>query len=200
MGVECFAINVNGWDSNYQFHTNLLWDAANSWNNAHPNNKFYLYPSVDMASISSEATFEAISRHKYNDPARLRVDGGVHGNNLPVTQTWLGNNVSMPSGWNRILNEEDNAGCPVFFMPYFNGGHIVYGRRLQRCEQHQSLRRYDRRTVQLRWSSSGDNSEAGHQKNQSLVLGGHSRHGCSGRLCARTSTGIATLDSTATGS
>ena len=41
-----------------------------------------------MATISTEELFETISRYKYNDPARLRVDGGVHGDNLPVTQTW----------------------------------------------------------------------------------------------------------------
>jgi glucan endo-1,3-alpha-glucosidase len=120
MGIECFALNVNGWDSSYQANTSIVWDTATLWNAAHPNQKIYLYPSIDMSSITSEATFETISRYKYNDPARLRVDGGVHGNNLPVTQTWLGNNVFNASSWDRILDEEAAAGFPVFFMPNFN--------------------------------------------------------------------------------
>jgi hypothetical protein len=169
MGVECFAINVNGWDSNYQFHTNLLWDAANSWNNSHPNNKFYLYPSVDMASISSEATFEAISRHRYNDPARLRVDGGVHGDNLPVTQTWLGNNRFDAAGWNRILNEEDNAGFPVFFMPYFNGTTSSMVDAYNGANNTNPSDDVIDGLYNFGGLSSGDNSESGYQKNQSLV-------------------------------
>ena len=169
MGVECFAINVNGWDSNYQFHTNLLWDAANRWNNAHPNQKIYLYPSVDMASISSEATFEAISRHKYNDPARLRVNGGVHGDNLPVTQTWLGNNRFDAAGWKRILTEEDNAGYPVFYMPYFNGTTSSMVGAYNGANNTNPSDDVIDGLYNFGGLSSGDNSESGYQKNKSLV-------------------------------
>ncbi|CAN5874449.1 hypothetical protein BH18ACT11_BH18ACT11_00850 [soil metagenome] len=170
MGVECFAINVNGWDSNYRFHTNLLWDAANSWNNAHPNEKIYLYPSIDMSSIQSEATFEAISRHKYDDPARLRVDGGVHGNNLPVTQTWLGNSLfGGASGWDRILDEEANAGKPVFFMPYFNGTTSSVVDAYNGANNTNPADDVIDGLYNFGGLSSGDNSESGYQKNQALV-------------------------------
>ena len=170
MGVECFAINVNGWDSNYQLHTTLLWDAANSWNNAHPSEKIYLYPSVDMASIHSEATFEAISRYKYDDPARLRVDGGVHGNNLPVTQTWLGNALfGGPSGWDRILDEEANAGKPVFFMPFFSGSVSAVVDLYNGANNTDPADDVIDGLYNFGGLSSGDNSESGYQQNQALV-------------------------------
>jgi hypothetical protein len=120
MGVECFALNVNGWDTSYQDNTNAVWTAATNWNAAHPNQKIYLYPSIDNASITDTATLRTISRYKYNDPARLRVDGGVHGNNLPVTQTWHGENTMTPTGWDNFLDGEASAGFAVFFMPYFD--------------------------------------------------------------------------------
>jgi hypothetical protein len=170
MGVECFALNVNGWDTSYQFNTNLVWDTATQWNANHPNQKIYLYPSIDMSSIQSEATFEAISRHKYNDPARLRVDGGVHGNNLPVTQTWLGNQLfGGPSGWDRILDEEANAGRPVFFMPYFNGGSSSTVDAYNGANNSSSADDVIDGLYNFGGLASGDNSEAGYQNNQTLV-------------------------------
>ena len=170
MGVECFAINVNGWDSNYQLHTSLLWDAANRWNAAHPSAKIYLFPSIDMASIQDESTFRAISRYKYDDPARLRVDGGVHGNNLPVTQTWLGNALfGGPSGWDRILDKEAAAGKPVFFMPFFSGDPAAV------VDAYNGPKNTDPRDdiidglYNFGGFSSGNNSESGYQQNQALV-------------------------------
>jgi hypothetical protein len=169
-GVECFALNVNGWDSNYQFNTNLVWDAANQWNAANPNDKIYLYPSIDMSSITSEATFEAISRYKYDDPARLRVDGGVHGNNLPVTQTWLGNNLfGGASGWDRILDEEANAGKPVFFMPFFNGSMSSTVDAYNGANNTNPADDVIDGLYNFGGLSSGDNSESGYQNNRSLV-------------------------------
>lgn len=170
MGIECFAINVNGWDSNYQWHTNLLWSAATSWNNAHPSDKMYLYPSVDMASIQSEATFEAISRHKYNDPARLRVDGGVRGNNLPVTQTWLGNTLfGGPTGWKRILDEEARAGYPLFFMPFFSGNVASVVDAYNGANNTDPADDVIDGLYNFGGLSSGDNAESGYQQNQALV-------------------------------
>lgn len=170
MGVECFAINVNGWDSNYQMHTNLLWDAATTWNNAHPNEKIYLYPSIDMASIQSEATFEAISRYKYDDPARLRVNGGVHGNNLPVTQTWLGNGLfGGPNGWDRILDEEASAGKPVFFMPFFSGNPASTVDAYNGANNTDPADDVIDGLYNFGGLSSGDNAESGYQQNQALV-------------------------------
>jgi NPCBM/NEW2 domain/Glycosyl hydrolase family 71 len=171
-GVECFALNVNGWDSNYQFNTNLVWDAANQWNAAHPEHKVYLYPSIDFASISSEATFEAISRHKYNDPARLRADGGVRGDNLPVTQTWQGqNHFGGPSGWQRVLNEEANAGYPVFFMPMFDPGNagMTIGQMVDAYNGSNNSSQSDDIVdgfYNFGGLASGTNSERGYQKNQ----------------------------------
>jgi hypothetical protein len=174
MGVECFALNVNGWDygfpGSYQTNTNLVWETANQWNAAHPAQKIYLYPSIDMSSIQSEATFETISRYKYDDPARLRVDGGVHGNNLPVTQTWLGNQLfGGPSGWDRILDEEANAGRPVFFMPYFNGGSSSTVDAYNGANNSSSADDVIDGLYNFGGLASGDNSEAGYQNNQTLV-------------------------------
>jgi hypothetical protein len=171
-GVECFALNVNGWDSNYQFNTNLVWTAANQWNSAHPGYQIYLYPSIDMASISSESTLEAISRHKYNDPARLRVDGGVKGDNLPVTQTWQGqNHFGGPSGWQRILNEEAAAGFPVFFMPMFDPGNA--GMNItQMVDAYNGANNSSQSDdivdgfYNFGGLASGDNSERGYEKNR----------------------------------
>jgi hypothetical protein len=170
MGVECFALNVNGWDYNYQFNTNLVWDTANQWNAAHPAQKIYLYPSIDMSSIQSEATFEAISRHKYDDPARLRVDGGVHGNKLPVTQTWLGNSLfGGPSGWDRVLDEEARAGKPVYFMPFFNGTTSSTVDAYNGANNSDPSDDIIDGLYNFGGLSSGDNSENGYQQNRSLV-------------------------------
>jgi hypothetical protein len=147
-----------------------VWDTATSWNNAHPNDRIYLYPSIDMSSIQSEATFEAISRYKYDDPARLRVDGGVHGNNLPVTQTWLGNNLfGGASGWDRILDEEANAGKPVFFMPFFNGATSSTVDAYNGANNTSSADDVIDGLYNFGGLSSGDNSESGYQENQALV-------------------------------
>jgi len=170
MGIECFAINVNGWDANYQTHTSLLWDAANTWNAGHPSAKIYLYPSIDMSSITDEATFRAISRYKYNDPARLRVDGGVHGNNLPVTQTWLGNALfGGPSGWDRILDGEAAAGYPVFFMPFFSGAPATVVDAYNGANNSDPSDAVIDGLYDFGGLSSGDNSEAGYQENRALV-------------------------------
>ena len=48
MGIECFAVNINGWDDSFQVPTDLVWDAATQWNAENPNRKIYLYPSVGI--------------------------------------------------------------------------------------------------------------------------------------------------------
>ena len=170
MGGDCFALNVNGWDASYQHFTSEVWDAATSWNNAHPTDKFYLYPSVDMASITDEATFRAISRYKYNDPARLRVDGGVHGNNLPVTQTWQGQQYfGGPTGWKRILDGEATAGYPVFFMPYFAGTPATIVDQYNGANNTSPSDDIIDGLYNFGGLSTGTNTEAGYQQNQALV-------------------------------
>jgi hypothetical protein len=196
-GVECFALNVNGWDSSYQFNTNLVWDAATQWNSAHPGYKIYLYPSIDFASISSEPTFEAISRHKYNDPARLRVDGGVHGSNLPVTQTWQGQANFSVSGWDRILDEEAAAGFPVFFMPYFSASQ--FGGVPQMVDAYNGTNNADPSDdvadgfYNFGGIASGDNAESGYQKNRdftaAMTTGMDAQIGCSPHFNRHSDTG-----------
>lgn len=176
MGIECFAINLNGWgtadNGGYVTATDILWAAANRWNTAHPTQKIYLYPSIDTASITDDATIRTISRYKYNDPARLRVDGGVHGNNLPVTQTWHGENLKTPAGWDTFLDNEAANGFPVFFMPYFDknafGGYSqmvdAYNGANNAIESDDIVDGF----YNFGGIASGDNSEAGYQGNQAL--------------------------------
>ena len=175
MGIECFAVNINGWDDSFKVPTHLVWNAATQWNAENPNRKIYLYPSVDMATISTEALFETISRYKYNDPARLRVDSGVHGDNLPVTQTWQGQNRFNASGWDRILNEEDAAGFPVFFMPMFDPS--IYGSFTAMVDTYNGANNSDPSDdivdgfYNFGGFAEGDNSEQGYQSNGFLVDG-----------------------------
>ena len=176
MGIECFAVNISGWDDSFQASTDLVWDAATQWNAENPNQKIYLYPSVGMGgmdTISTEALVETISRYKYNDPARLRVDGGVHGVNLPVTQTWAGENHFNASGWDRILNEEDAAGFPVFFMPRFNPS--IYGGFKGMVDAYNGANNSDPSDdivdgfYNFGGFANGDDSEQGYQRNGLLV-------------------------------
>jgi hypothetical protein len=173
MGIECFAVNINGWDDSFKVPTDLVWDAATQWNAENPDRKIYLFPSVDMATISTEALFTTISRYKYNDPARLRVDGGVHGDNLPLTQTWQGQNRFNASGWKRILDEEDAAGFPVFFMPMFNDS--FYGGYPKMVDIYNGPNNTDPSDdivdgfYNFGGFAKGDNSEQGYQSNTFLV-------------------------------
>jgi hypothetical protein len=176
MGIECFAVNISGWDDSFQAATKLVWDAATQWNAENPDRKIYLYPSVGMggdSTISTEALVETISRYKYDDPARLRVDGGVHGDNLPVTQTWAGENHFNASGWDRILDEEAKAGFPVFFMPRFNPS--IYGGFKGMVDAYNGANNSDPSDdivdgfYDFAGFAHGDNSEQGYQRNGDLI-------------------------------
>lgn len=125
MGVDCFALNIISWNSVQKAEINNLWTAAENWNASHPNDKFFLFPRLDICCGMSEATIDAIHADHYNSPARLRVDGGRYGDNRPVTGTWHGETTEWTSGdspqatWTRIQNEWNADGKPAFFMPYF---------------------------------------------------------------------------------
>jgi hypothetical protein len=123
MGVDAFAYNIISVDS-YMGLVDTLYTAANNWNVAHPDDKFYLFPSADQCCSMSETNLDKLMLAHYNDPARLRVDGGRFGNNLPVAQTWHGESKG-PAEWNRIQSEWRSAGKPMFFIPYFD--HNAYG-------------------------------------------------------------------------
>jgi hypothetical protein len=176
MGIECFAVNISGWDDSFQASTKLVWDAATEWNAENPSRKIYLYPSVGMGgteTISTEALVETISRYNYDDPARLRVDGGVHGDNLPVTQTWAGENHFDASEWDRILDEEAKAGFPVFFMPRFNPS--IYGGYKGMVDAYNGANNSDPSDdivdgfYNFGGFANGDDSENGYQRNRDLI-------------------------------
>ena len=111
MGIEGFAYNVINVDLE-------LPEINNLYTAAHNVGGFYLFPSADQCCGMSEASLDRLAFDHYYDPARLRVDGGRFGNNLPVMQTWHGE-AKGTAEWRRIQNEWKNAGKPMFFLPYF---------------------------------------------------------------------------------
>jgi hypothetical protein len=111
MGIEGFAYNVINVELELP-EINDLYTAA------HHVGGFYLFPSADQCCGMSEASLDRLAFDHYYDPARLRVNGGRFGNNLPVMQTWHGDSKGE-SEWRRIQNEWKNAGKPMFFIPYF---------------------------------------------------------------------------------
>jgi hypothetical protein len=114
MGLDCFAYNVIDWQGQQG-------DVANLYTAANNVGGFYLFPSPDFCCSMSEANLDAMALDHYNDPARLRVDGGRFGDNLPVTSTWHGEDKGA-AAWNRIQSEWRSAGKRMFFMPYFYDG------------------------------------------------------------------------------
>jgi hypothetical protein len=111
MGIEGFAYNV----INVDLELSEIKDLYTAANNV---GGFYLFPSADQCCGMSEASLDRLAFDHYYDPARLRVDGGRFGNNLPVMQTWHGE-AKGEAEWRRIQNEWKNAGKPMFFIPYF---------------------------------------------------------------------------------
>ena len=107
------------------------------------------------------------------------------GDNLPVSDLAWQHRCCWPMEQD-TERKEDNAGFPVFFMPYFNGtlhrptGVDAYNGANNTNPSDDIIDGL----YNFGGLSSGDNSESGYQKNQSLCPGGHSRHGCPGRLCA----------------
>ena len=112
MGVDCFAYNVISVNLELP-EIDRLYEAANL------EGGFKLFPSADQCCGMSEADLDRLMQYRYNDPARMRVDGGRYGNNLPVAQTWHGE-AKGPAQWTRIQNEWRAAGTPMFFIPYFD--------------------------------------------------------------------------------
>jgi hypothetical protein len=113
MGIDAFAYNIISWNSTQRAEIDNLYAAASNVGG------FYLFPSADQCCGMSEATLDSLATYNYNHPARLRVDGGRFGSNLPVMQTWHGENKGVAE-WKRIQNEWKNAGKPMFFVPYFS--------------------------------------------------------------------------------
>ena len=118
MGLDGFAYNVTpgltNWTNIYKARIDMLYQAASEAGN------FFLFPSVDMCCSDDRTWIDTIMLYRYNDPARLRVDG------LPVGQTWIGQNTA-PSGtssdpvkgWKKVLDAYAAQGKPVYFIPYF---------------------------------------------------------------------------------
>jgi glucan endo-1,3-alpha-glucosidase len=123
MGVDGFAYNITPglteWNDTYKARIDLLYQAASEAGD------FYLFPSVDMCCSNDRAWVDTVMLYRYDDPARLKVDG------LPVGQTWIGQDTA-PSGtgsdpvvgWKRVLDSYAVRGKPIYFIPYFapNGG------------------------------------------------------------------------------
>jgi glucan endo-1,3-alpha-glucosidase len=118
MGVDGFAYNVTpgltNWTNTYRARIDMLYQAASEAGD------FYLFPSVDMCCSKDRTWVDTVMLYRYDDPARLKVDG------LPVGQTWIGQNTaplgtgSDPvTGWKRVLDAYAARGKPIYFIPYF---------------------------------------------------------------------------------
>ena len=171
MGVDAFAINTVNWQSAQQAEIGTLYDAAEQYDAAHPNDKFFLFPSADQCCSMSESTLDSYMTFRYNSPARLRVDGGRYGNNLPVAQTWHGESKGA-SEWKRIQNEWAASGKPMYFIPYFDKG--PYGGYSQLVDAYNGSNNSDPSDdvvdglFNFGGIASGNNSEAGLQSNAGL--------------------------------
>jgi glucan endo-1,3-alpha-glucosidase len=118
MGVDGFAYNITPgltkWTNTYRARIDMLYRAASEAGD------FYLFPSVDMCCSNDRTWVDTVMLYRYNDPARLKVDG------LPVGQTWIGHNQA-PSGtssnpvvgWKRVLDAYAARGKPIYFIPHF---------------------------------------------------------------------------------
>jgi hypothetical protein len=172
MGVDAFAVNTVNWQSAQQSEIGTLYDAAEQYNAAHPDNKFFLFPSADQCCSMSESTLDSYMTFRYNSPARLRVDGGRYGNNLPVAQTWHGESKGA-SEWKRIQNEWAASGKPMYFIPYFDKGPYS-GSYSQLVDAYNGSNNSDPSDdavdglYNFGGIASGNNSEAGLQSNAGL--------------------------------
>lgn len=84
---------------------------------------FYLFPEADFCCNMSDAQLDQLAFFKYTDPARLRVDGGRYGDNLPVMQTWLGQ-AKGTAYWTARQEAWRAAGKPMFYIPFFHPTNI----------------------------------------------------------------------------
>jgi Glycosyl hydrolase family 71 len=111
MGLDGFAYNVtpgmSEWTDRYRYWIDNLYQAANA------EGDFYLFPSVDFCCGSDRTWVDTVMLYKYDDPARLRVDG------KPVIQSWLG---ETSLNWQDVLNDYADQGKPVYFIPNFSPG------------------------------------------------------------------------------
>jgi glucan endo-1,3-alpha-glucosidase len=123
MGIDGFAYNVTpgltNWTHTYKARIDVLYQAASE------EGDFYLFPSVDMCCSNDRAWIDTVMLYRYNDPARLRVDGH------PVGQTWIGQGTAPSgtggdpvTGWKSVLDAYAARGKPIYFIPYFAPGEV----------------------------------------------------------------------------
>ena len=172
MGVDAFAVNTVNWQSVQQTEIGTLYNAAEQYNAAHPGDKFFLFPSADQCCSMNESTLDSYMTFRYDSPARLRVDGGRYGNDLPVAQTWHGE-AKGPLEWKRIQNEWAASGKPMYFIPYFDKGPYS-GSYSQLVDTYNGSNNSDPSDdvvdglFNFGGIASGNNSEAGLQSNAGL--------------------------------
>ena len=114
MGIDGFAYNV--------INVSLeLPEIANLYTAAHLEGNFYLFPSADQCCSMTDAQLDQLAFDHYADSARLRMDGGRYGSNLPVMQTWHGE-AKGAAYWKSRQDSWKAAGKPMFYIPYFSPG------------------------------------------------------------------------------
>jgi hypothetical protein len=129
MGIDAFAYNII--DPSLE-----LPEIENLYVAARLEGSFFLFPEADQCCPSKDPTKDAVENQtiddakldqiayfKYDDPVRLRVDGGRYGNNLPVMQTWHGQ-AKGTAYWKSRQDSWNAAGKPMYFIPYFHPTNI----------------------------------------------------------------------------
>jgi Glycosyl hydrolase family 71 len=120
MGVNCFAYNLSLTDS--KWNATFQGEIANLYQAAGNVGGFYLFPSADLCCGVSDSVLTSFMEFHYADGARLRVDGGRYGNNLPVASAWAGENRT-PQQWTTLQNTWANQDhMPMFFIPHVSKG------------------------------------------------------------------------------
>ncbi len=84
------AISIDGFAYNVINVALELPEIENLYTAAQLEGNFFLFPEADQCCGMTDAQIDQLAYFKYNDPVRLRVDGGRYGNNLPVMQMWHG--------------------------------------------------------------------------------------------------------------
>jgi hypothetical protein len=116
MGIDGFAYNV--------INVGLeLPEIENLYTAANLEGNFFLFPEADQCCGMTDAQIDQLAYFKYTDPARLRVDGGRYGNNLPVMQTWHGA-AKGTTYWKSRQDAWAAAGRPMYFIPFFHPTNI----------------------------------------------------------------------------
>jgi glucan endo-1,3-alpha-glucosidase len=108
MGVDGFALNIGGWDANYQQNVKNLFQAAQELGNC-----FQLFFSPDQCcGLSNDQILKIINTY-INHPNYFYY------NTRPFLSAWTGGGIPAKSNWiNNILKPLRDKGYNIYFVPF----------------------------------------------------------------------------------